>query len=787
MHLFEGCSCSSSGSARSPLTLVRKRGSSGTAPVNGRMTRRQGSPAGLCMGLALTVAQLSGCGGSGGSTSPPPDNPAPAAVAGLRCSGTNNTGWCWQSPQPWSPVIEDVEFTDDRNGWAVGDALLRTTDGGNTWAERTLPGAAPLRAIRFADATDGWLLGRRNGLLWRTRDGGQSWTAAAPAPLDRATGMALLGKESLLVNGLKDGQGGAPFTLLSDDAAASWRTSVRFVYPEFAEPAGTLWGLDAGSFAASTDGGRSFSAPAAWDSPYWQPVVTGDGNVTAWQSVFDPASGTYDTRALLRQGAGGTWLPVVLPPLAGTQPLFGLALFADGGWARALGGNAPSGSTLWHRDADAGAWSATVPTSDSAVFNHGFVDGRTAWVQREGQAPAISTDGGLNWRGDASPSADAADALQFLRRDGSGALLAGYGGDSYLNGADRWYRSSDDGRTWRALPGTGSTGDHITAMSWIDGNRGLAATSGGRWLDTTNGGHDWVLRTDAGRLPGALQDLQFTADGTGWVVGRLPQAAPGLGAPQPPPAGPVYRSLDHGRTWTAITLPMAAAGRVTSLQFVDNRNGFLMAFTRCQSISKRTCYQQMFATRDAGASWQAAGAEWADGGLLSMQSALGGVRLGPPSAFANRQVFTTADGGWTWSAGVALPGTESFVPRRLFAQKDRLWLLGENVAAGQGSLLSSIDGGLHWTAQALSIPSEVQLAGLASEPVLNDIAFADDRNGWIVGRQGLVLATTDGGASWVRQASGSRQSLHMIRATGAQTAWIGGTAMSILATASGGR
>ena len=89
--------------------------------------------------------------------------------------------------------------------------------------------------------------------------------------------------------------------------------------------------------------------------------------------------------------------------------------------------------------------------------------------------------------------------------------------------------------------------------------------------------------------------------------------------------------------------------------------------------------------------------------------------------------------------------------------------------------------------QTLAQPADVLPAGLGYEPVLNDIAFADARNGWIVGRQGLVLATTDGGTTWERQASGSRQDLQTLRATSAQTAWIGGTARSILATASGGR
>lgn len=769
-----------------------------------RNLRRDGTRLAL---LSLPVL-LAACGGGGGTDvtpPPPPDPPPPAAVAGLRCTGPKSTGWCWQAPQPWVPVIDDVVFTDSRNGWAVGDALLRTEDGGASWQERPTPGDAQLLAIRFASPDQGWLLSRHGGQLWRTLDAGRSWLATAPLPLDHATGLALFGQQSIGVNGLRARDGGRVperFTLLSDDAASSWRASAAFVEPGYAESDGTLWSnlVGNGSFAQSTDGGRSFAAPQAWGTSRYVALFLSDGIATALGILQDGLTGAERWQVLQRQAPQGPWAPVDLPPIANGGSLQRLALFATGGWALSLGAvtqEAPlyvpqAPVTLWRREPGAQGWTASaLPASVGRLGGYQLVDGRTAWLQPVDEAPWLSTDGGRSWARGFAPSADAADALQFVRRDGAGALLAGYAGGDDDNGnrtgPARWYRSTDDGRSWRALPGTGADGDRITGLWMFDGQRGLASTSGGRWLDTTTAGRDWVARPPAARLPGALQDLQFTPDGTGWVVGRVQQPADALGL-RPTAAGELYRSADQGRSWAAVALPAAAAGRVTGVQFVDRQIGFLQAATRCDTVLGYSCNQQTYATRDAGVTWQAVGAEWPTAGLRLMVSATQGLWLPPwGRRAAPPVVITTSDGGATWSDSTVLPAGPDLAVSRVIAVGSRLWILGEDRSNGQGVLLSSSDGGRDWKAQTLPLPPDIAPRWLTGTAALRDIAFADDRHGWIVGRQGLVLATTDGGLTWVRQASGSRQTLVTVHAPSADTVWIGGTARSILATASGGR
>jgi photosystem II stability/assembly factor-like uncharacterized protein len=66
-----------------------------------------------------------------------------------------------------------------------------------------------------------------------------------------------------------------------------------------------------------------------------------------------------------------------------------------------------------------------------------------------------------------------------------------------------------------------------------------------------------------------------------------------------------------------------------------------------------------------------------------------------------------------------------------------VWAVGK-----QGVILHSTDGGAHWTFQ------ESQ-----TEETLRSVYFLDQRTGWVVGDNGTIRSTTDGGATWQPQIS----------------------------------
>lgn len=78
----------------------------------------------------------------------------------------------------WSRVSEleasALDFADDQNGWAAGEEVLTTDDGGRTWTEIETGVSAGWSAVDFTSPTDGWLAGSAG--LYATTDAGDTWT-----------------------------------------------------------------------------------------------------------------------------------------------------------------------------------------------------------------------------------------------------------------------------------------------------------------------------------------------------------------------------------------------------------------------------------------------------------------------------------------------------------------------------------------------------------------------------------------------------------------------------------
>lgn len=99
------------------------------------------------------------------------------------------------------------------------------------------------------------------------------------------------------------------------------------------------------------------------------------------------------------------------------------------------------------------------------------------------------------------------------------------------------------------------------------------------------------------------------------------------------------------------------------------------------------------------------------------------------------------------------------------------WVVGE-----QGTVLKTTDGGNTWN----------EVGGIANSKLFSVVFFIDNSTGWTVGELGSIYKTTDGGSNWFSQSSPSNRWLRSIYFVNSDVAFICGDRGTILKTIDGG-
>jgi photosystem II stability/assembly factor-like uncharacterized protein len=247
---------------------------------------------------------------------------------------TSDAGATWHvGTGGTSADLKSVCFTSADTGWAsgAGGALMKTVNGGVTWARQTnLATSADLMRVRFADSRHGWVVGS-GGLIARTADGGASWTTQFPVAWNLHS---VSFTDSL--NGWLAGANGT--VMGSHDGGISW----------YAVPLGvasqTLNAImrfdDTTAVAAGTQGtiARTSATP---DSIAWSTSSVGASDALNGVFLIDAmtgwAVGANPNGAILRTDDGGqSWTPQT----AGVAQVLRDVYFVDPlrGWVVGSGG-----------------------------------------------------------------------------------------------------------------------------------------------------------------------------------------------------------------------------------------------------------------------------------------------------------------------------------------------------------------------------------------------------------------------------------------------------------------
>lgn len=351
------------------------------------------------------------------------------------------------TPIPPGPDVQFAGLLDPSHGWALtSTGLFLTADGGATWREVKVPGGLAtsgtnrVLGVDFFDAQHGWVAlneafttgsdasyGRVD--VWRTSDGGRSWTKALlPSAVFNKFGEIMPPMQFDFL----DARHG--FAFLSGNSAKGKNDSDLF------------W---------TADGGRTWSA----DRPTGAGHAGNEGSI-GFASVTDGVivDALAGSGIVVTHDGGRTWTPAALAipsDSAGAQPFFGQPAFYDGrsGLLAVDFQTDASQLTRVYQTADAGSSWTIRSTVPAGFFGLAFVD-QQRWLGTNGPETLLTVDGGQSWvRSGAVGLPGPAGLLMADAQHGWATVHMGVcvSFKSDCQSRTGLYATSDGGASWTAL------------------------------------------------------------------------------------------------------------------------------------------------------------------------------------------------------------------------------------------------------------------------------------------------------------------------------------------------
>lgn len=270
---------------------------------------------------------------------------------------------------------------------------------------------------------------------------------------------------------------------------------------------------------------------------------------------------------------------------------------------------------------------------------------------------------------------------------------------------------------------------------------GVAVGRNGTIIWSKDGGQVW--ETQESNTSNTLQGVAVTDENTAIVVG---------GTNVRGSFGIALKTTDAGATW--IPRETGPSTALHDVKFIDGKIGY--------SVGEKGI---VLNTQNGGENWQNLGPstfEWLE--AVDFEDDNNGVAVGQ-----NGTILQTSDGGMTWLDRSIDTVDELYDVQ--FADETTVF------AVGHTQIAKSTDRGLTW--ESLSLPDRVRY---------NGVAFVDANTGTIVGGNGTIFRTENGGDIWVRQNSNAPSgSLRAVNFTDSDTGTIVGTDGIILRTTDAGK
>ncbi len=498
------------------------------------------------------------------------------ALASAAFAQAPRNRWAPFGPGGGTPQGLAVDPRDPSVVYAASGVLYRSADGGETWTGLF---GRRLEVVAL-DPSHPAAIYVGGDQLARSTDGGKTWQVTSPPAISLdVTSLAVIpGNPSVLL------AGSGALLLRSADGGSTWSATfingpITSIVADPGSP-GTAYYADGSGLHKSTDSGKNWSLTGPLVSG--QPVLYGHLSLArgilymrAGNGIFRSDDGARDWRLTGSLPAGLSLDEAFLADPTSPSKLYAAGLdgvFAstdDGATWRQLARGLPPlpfGETLE-------IFSLAADPSRPGVLYAGTYE----------RGVAKSANGGERWRIGVEPGLSAGPVALFeihpSRPDTSYVGLATRG--------DRSFRSTDGGRTWQPFArGLGRDGLFDLAFDPADPDRLYAANGAGLW-ESRDGGEAWdqIDATSTYRIavptPGTL------------LSGR--------------DCG-LSRSTNDGRTWTRVIpceLPDDDDDAVSTVElWVDPRNSRNLYALMLATNGTSSFGQFLARSNDGGATWK---------------------------------------------------------------------------------------------------------------------------------------------------------------------------------------
>lgn len=705
----------------------------------------------------------------------------------------------------------NLQFTDSNHGWMVGNStkILRTTDGGATWNESDL--ATSVRSIFFTSNSIGWAVGY-NGDVRKTTDGGATWSSVSLGTTNSFS-------EVFFVNSLNGWITGYNSLYKTTDGGNSW-TNVNGNFPAYTDFKNIFFtDTDNGVLTTSVGIWKTTNAGISWSSTISPGIdskaIFMRSNSKAWivgrgGRIQKGFQGTFQYEWKTTRGEG-----YFISSGSGSALDF---VNANVGWASNGRGyllNTTNGGKVWK------------PTTLQLVDNVDFVDENVGYavvqksISSNQRGIYKSTNGGDSWN------------LQTDIIGGSGKIQFIDSSVGWAtSGASLIYRTTDGGANWN----DSNVGFSINSFFFLNANTGWVGGYNGQVSKTTNGGISWSsvsvgLSSSVGYIyfknasdgytsdnstnkrttDGGLTWTTLTNNPDNFAFTSLTFADANVGIALTGYYDPNFGAIttqtrDGGATWKRINLPTSYNPNKlifsgSSSAWTINYNGGIMHYAAPAS----SCTSNIVTLTAAPAAPTITASNTDDvvcsgssvtltaagcGGVLQWSTGATAASITvTPSASAIYTVFCKA-GGCQSQANYSF----GIVPKPVFSASSTNLCADENVQlsvsanglqssafawkrdgqplANAGSSYFANQAGTYTVEDTLTLGTWVPYAPTPHNYSYRDVYFTDANTGYAVGDQGIIYKTTDAGAIWLPQNSGTTENFYGVQFTDANTGYV---------------